>query len=138
MAQKIMNLIFLLCLVSGCAYDHFPATWKNIYVKDHDFHNVTVCDVIDAFREDSLPALEYAGLHGYSVILNMDVSQEIRISDEGISSHDHSLLPESRFSLSISSLPLGEAFKFLGQARGLEVEYKKGIVFLKERHKNPR
>ena len=133
--QEIMKFLFVICLLNGCAYDQFPVAWKNIYVKDHDFHDVTLCDVIDAIREDSLPALEHAGLYGYSVILNMDVSQEEAILEEEVFSPVPPLLTERRFSLHLLSQPLAEAFKLLGQELGLDVYYENGIVFLKEKPK---
>lgn len=129
---KFLGFLLLVSLLNGCAYNQFPDTWKSIYVKDHDFHNVALCDVIGALREDTLPALDKVGLSGYSVILNMDVSQSQPISEEALLSHD---MPfhDRTVSLHIHPQPLADAFKLLGEEIGFDVYYEKGIVFLKEK-----
>ncbi len=125
-----VGFLLLVPLLNGCAYNQFPDTWKSIYVKDHDFHNVALCDVIDTLRKDSLSALDKAGLSGYSVILDMDTSRAQSISESDVFSDD---MPfhDRHVSLHIPPLPLADAYKFLGKELGFDVYYENGIIFLK-------
>ena len=129
-----VGFLLLVSLLHGCAYNQFPDTWKSVYVNDHVFHNMALCDVIDALRKDSLPALDKAGLNGYSVILDMDTSHVQSISENDVfffffSFHDRHV------SLHIPPLPLADAYKFLGEELGFDVYYENGIIFLKEKKK---
>ncbi len=119
--KKIIKVLLMTSMLSGCAYHRFPPTWQNVYIKEHRFSNVTLCDVIDAIREDTIPALENAGVNGYSIVLQMTPKEP--------------LLSEQRFSMNISPQPLGTAFILLGEKFGLEVNYENGVVFLKEKVK---
>ena len=130
--SNILEYLLFVSLLNGCVCNQFPATWKSVYVKEHDFQNVALCEVIDILREDSLSALEESGLCGYSIILDKDVSQAKSISDVDVLSHD-TQLQERYVSLHIQSQPLAEAFKFLGEELGLDVYYKNGVVFLTEK-----
>ena len=127
-----VGFLLLVSLLHGCAYNQFPDAWRSVYVKDHDFHNAALCDVIDALRKDSLPALDKAGLNGYSVILDMDTSHVQSISENDVFSDD---MPfhDRHVSLHIPSLPLADAYKFLGKELGFDVYYENGIIFLKEK-----
>ena len=133
-ARRSFGFLLLVSLLNGCAYNQFPDTWKSVYVNDHVFHNMALCDVIDALRKDSLPALDQAGLSGYSVILDMDVSRAQSISESDVFSDD---MPfhDRNVSLHIPPLPLADAYKFLGEELGFDVYYENGIIFLKENKK---
>ena len=46
-----------------------------------------------------------------------------------------STVKNDRVSLHIPSLPLADAYKFLGEELGFDVYYENGIIFLKEKKK---
>ena len=117
--EDVIKFLLAASMLSGCAYHQFPPTWQNVYVKEHRFSNATVCEVIDAIREDTLPALEHAGINGYSVVLQM-IPNEPSLMDQ-------------RFSFDMSPQPLGHVFILLGERFGLEVNYECGVVILKEK-----
>lgn len=129
-----VGFLLLVSLLHGCAYNQFPDTWKSVYVNEYDFHDAPLCDVIDALRKDSLPALDKAGLSGYSVILDMDTSHAQSISESDVFSDDMTF-HDRHVSLHIPPLPLADAYKFLGEELGFDVYYENGIIFLKEKKK---
>lgn len=77
---------------------------KKVHVKSHDFYDVSIVSIVKAIQDDVLPTLKLNGMEECSVVMPPDV-----------------LNSELRFTFHLPSLPLDEAFRYVGMKVGLIV-----------------
>ena len=90
-------------LITGEAPSIQPSL-KKVYVKSHDFHDATIMSIVKAVQDDTLPILKLSGMEKYSVVMPPGV-----------------LNSERRFTFHLPSMPLDEAFRYIGMKVGAMV-----------------
>ena len=77
---------------------------KNVHTKSHDFHEASIMSIVKAIQDDTLPILKSNGFGEYSVVVSPDV-----------------LNSELRFTFHLPSMPIDEAFRYIGMKVGVMV-----------------